>query len=113
MGDEDKAFAIVQPARRAANRVYYFFSRIGNGCSTVLTFSHLLLQHIAAIMLGFRGFDMELGAPRELIQPGENGFELFCRQEVVKSSASCRHQEENTPEHDVLAFNQVGDLLKI
>jgi hypothetical protein len=28
-------------------------------------------------MLGFRGFDMELGAPRELIQFGEDGFELF------------------------------------
>src|SRR5581483_11015259 len=42
------------------------------------------LEHVAAIVLSFRGLDVEAGAPGEFVEAGEDVFELFRRNQVSR-----------------------------
>jgi len=62
MRDEDKSFDIVQ-SPSSANRVLHFFRCTGDRWLPGSMLCDLLLQHIAPVMLRFRGLDVKSGAP--------------------------------------------------
>src|SRR6266511_495291 len=109
--DEDETFSVIQPARRASDRVGNLLR--GGASIPCLALGDGLLQHVTPIVLRLGGLDVEARGLRKTIEPGKDLFELLRVQQLVQLSAAGRHQEKDAPQRDLETFHQRNDLVDL
>src|ERR1035441_3049258 len=79
-------------------------------CAAALAIGLSALSHVAAIVLGFRGLDVEWGGLRQIVEEGEDLFVLFRSQVLRCRRPSRRNQKEHAPELRANALDQPRNL---
>ena len=72
-----------------------------------------MLEQVTAVVHGFGGLDLEVGASRKLVDLAEDLLELFAREQIVQLAAAHGNQEENIPHDDGELLKQIAEVVEV
>src|SRR5262245_23791758 len=106
MGYEDKALAVI-------NGQQTWDIRLTSFGPPLIRQPRPVLQQVAPVVLGFRGFDLEGNLLRKPVQIGKDTFELVCRGQIRELAATGRNQEKSAPQHDAKLAEQRRHVIQV
>lgn len=93
--DENAPFAVIEPTRRAPDRILYAAGRLDH--DACLTVSDSLLQRVTTIVLRLSGLNVEPRSLRKLIDLCEHPLEFVGIEQIVELAAARGDEEEHRP----------------